>query len=189
MKNVKLLSAFALAWMFCSCGEGEVKESGTKRGEAVSTAITTAVSEEIGEVKKVVRRGPSERLTINIKNGHLGKVMLGFDEEATDGYDRNGLDQMAPPPGMQTGYTALVSPDNKLYLYTDSRKPTEKVEFVFYIKVFEGKPVMLDWNPGQFPKDYVFDLQYGEVNLDMQKVNSLIVREETGLLITATKKK
>lgn len=141
------------------------------------------------ETKKVVKPAKTvavHNFEIKIKNGHLGKVILGLDAKATDGYDR-GLDDMAPPPGMQTGYTALVSADKKSYLYRDTRKNSDSIEWIFYSKVYKKKAVVISWDKTNLLPGYKLVLEHGDDSIDMSKKGSITLSKTTALLITATK--
>jgi hypothetical protein len=128
----------------------------------------------------------SQTFELKIKNGHLGKVILGINPKASDAYDR-GLDDMAPPPGMQTGYTALVSADKKYYLYRDTRKNTESIEWIFYCKVYKKKAVTIFWDKKKLLAGYKLVIEQGDKITDMSKKSSLTLTQTTALLITAKK--
>lgn len=157
------------------------------------TVISTsfANNEKKSETKKVAKSTKTQTVNsfeVKIKNGHLGKVILGVDAKATDGYDR-GLDDMAPPPGMQTGYTALVSADKKSYLYRDTRKNSDLIEWIFYSKVYKKKAVVLSWDKTKLLPGYKLVLEHGDDSIDMSKKDSITLSKTTALLITATKLK
>jgi hypothetical protein len=152
-------------------------------------SIGLANTEKKPENHKIVTPTPVEQcqnFEIKIKNGHLGKVILGVDPKATDGYDR-GLDDMAPPPGMQTGYTALVSADKKSYLYRDTRKNSDTIEWIFYSKVYENKAVILTWDKKKLLPGYKLVLEHGDEKFDMSQKGSITLSQTTALLITAQK--
>ncbi|MCK5834397.1 MAG: hypothetical protein KAG98_01525 [Lentisphaeria bacterium] len=141
------------------------------------------------ETKKLIKstkQVSGHSFEVKIKNGHLGKVILGVDAKATDGYDR-GLDDMAPPPGMQTGYTALVSADKKSYLYRDTRKSGDSIEWIFYSKVYKKKAVVISWDKTKLLPGYKLVLEHGDDTIDMSKKSSLTLSKTTALLIIATK--
>ncbi len=148
-------------------------------------ASSQAVESKAAQSEKTVVEA-SQTLTLKIVNGHLGKVILGLSPNASDKYDR-GLDDMAPPPGMQTGYTALVSADKKHYLYRDTRKPANSIEWIFFSEVYKEKPVTISWNKSLLFKGYKLSLEHGDKTFDMSKVSSITLKDTTALMITATK--
>lgn len=129
---------------------------------------------------------PAFELKLSIKNGHLGQVFLKTDPKGTDKYDR-GLDDMAPPPGMQTGYTALVSPDMKHYLYRDTRKTAKEISWIFFAEVFNNKPVTVSWNKALIPAAYDFTLEdaNNEQTLNMREVEAYTLKEKSAFYIKA----
>jgi len=167
MKKQLIISMFSLAVISTSFANNEKKA-------------------EVKKITKVTKTQTVNTFEIKIKNGHLGKVILGVDAKATDGYDR-GLDDMAPPPGMQTGYTALVSADKKSYLYRDTRKNNDTIEWIFYSKVYKKKAVVLSWDKTKLLSGYKFILEHGDDSIDMSKQDSITLDQTTALLITATK--
>ena len=99
------------------------------------------------------------QIAIKVKHGHLRELFIGCAEGRTDGFDRRprgaGLaamfDEMAPPPGIGTGYTYLVSPDRRMQLYKDIRGPQpETPQWVLFAKPGD-KPVTLSWDKSQIP--------------------------------------
>lgn len=88
-------------------------------------------------------------LALTLKNGHIGQVFIGCRPGASDGFD-NKLDQMAPPPGIGTGYTFLVSPDRKSNLYKDLRAPGKSAQWVLFARP-GGKPVSVSWDKTKLP--------------------------------------
>jgi hypothetical protein len=60
------------------------------------------------------------------------------------------MDEMAPPPGIGTGYTFLVSPDRKSNLYKDVRAPGDTVQWVLFARP-SGKPVTVTWDASAIP--------------------------------------
>ncbi len=164
----------------------------------VKNVVTPAKKvEKVAPKKRAPRPKPDSIVEIKILNGHLGKVRLAMSTKATDKYDR-GLDEMAPPPGMQTGYTALVAPDQSAFLYTDCRKTADEVDYVFYAKVYsqaatgkkpaKSKPVTISWDKKKLFKGYTMKIFVkGKEKLDMSKVNSYTFTETDGIVIEAKK--
>lgn len=178
MKKLTLIIATSSALLFTACKEEKV--------EAPAEATTLTVTQKAvakTPAKPAVKVDEGTKFELTITNGHLGKVILGINENATDGYDR-GLDDMAPPPGMETGYTALVSPDKK-YLYRDTRKPAKEIEWIFRSKVYKEKAVVVSWDIKTIPADYNFDIQQGETNIDMRKQSSITIPTDDAIIITA----
>lgn len=181
-KKISLIAISASALLFTGCKD-EKAEVAPTTPKPISPVVVKAPVKIVPE--KVAVKGTFFELRIS--NGHLGKVILGLSENATDGYDK-GLDDMAPPPGMQTGYTALVTPDLKAYYYRDTRKPAEEVEWIFSGKVYKDKAIKLSWNAKDIPVGYRFEIQQGDDEpLDMSKSLSVTISETSALLITAYK--
>ncbi len=130
------------------------------------------------------------RVHLQLTNGHLREVIFGCAENATDGYDRN-LDDFAPPPGIETGYTVFLSADKKFPpFYQDIRGCEEKVSWNFYAKVYKDKPVKVQWNLQEFPATYDFTIKRKDDGgiLDMKKENSITLENTQILTITAVRK-
>ena len=146
-------------------------------------------------VKKVVKKKPivvdnSKKFYVELKitNGHLGKVIVGCHEKATDKLDKK-LDDMAPPPGMQTGYTVLVSPDQKYYLYRDVRAFADEVIWYFRATLNNKKFIKIQWDKTKFPAGYNFFLNDGtNGDIDMRKVSSQRITKESIWMVIAEKK-
>jgi len=97
-----------------------------------------------GSRLKTTKELKSHTITIKIKNGHIGQVILGCREGATDGFDLR-VDDLAPPPGIGgVAYTYLLAPDKKWYFYKDIREYAETVEWVFHASITK-LPVTLTW--------------------------------------------
>ncbi len=179
----------ATSLIFTACSEEKKEEKSPAPEPAKKIEQKKAIVKPAKKATKiaVAKKDKGQTLELRIINGHLGKVILGLHEKATDGYDK-GLDDMAPPPGMQTGYTALVPPDKKAYLYRDTRKPASEIEWIFYSKVYKDKAVKLAWNAKDIPSGYNFEIQQGEKTIDMRKTLSITIPKTDALLITAYKK-
>ncbi len=101
-------------------------------------------------IKKGLKSTVNDIFTIHIEYGHLGEVLIGCSEHATDGFDPL-FDDMAPPPGMGgIGYTFLISPDRKYNLYKDIRGYSNEIQWVLYVKP-GSNPVTLSWLPNEIP--------------------------------------
>lgn len=183
LRKLSFCAIISTACFFSAC---------SNETDETSTPETSPAETTVEEVVEKVAPKPAEKkqenvVTLHIKNGHLSKVLLAIDEKATDGYDR-GLDDMAPPPGMETGYTALVSPDKQMYLYRDSRKPAKEIEWIFYGKVHKDKVITVSWDKTKLPADYNFDLVQGDKTLKMNEVDSVQIDKTDAIIITAVKK-
>lgn len=179
LKKLSFCAIISTACLFSACSN-ETEEPTQPETVPGQVAIEKAVS-------KVEEKKQEDVVTLHIKNGHLSKVLLAIDEKATDDYDR-GLDDMAPPPGMETGYTALVSPDKQMYLYRDSRKPGKEIEWIFYGKVHKDKVITVSWDKTKLPADYSFDLVQGDKTLKMNEIDSIQIDKTDAIIITAVKK-
>jgi len=152
----------------------------------------TACLVAAGLCPRIVADGFTVRL--GLKNGHIREVFFGCADEATDGYDR-GLDDFAPPPGIETGYTAFVSNDSQSRLppfYKDIRAPAQNVIWRFAASVYKSKdgqvvkPVTLSWDSDALPDGYEFILTQADCRLDMHTVGEHTVNETGMLEITVT---
>ncbi|NOY80420.1 MAG: hypothetical protein GXP31_05365 [Kiritimatiellaeota bacterium] len=125
--------------------------------------------------------GDGFRVRLGLVNGHLRECWFGCEKGATDKYDRN-LDEMAPPPGIQTGYTAFISPDNKFWLYKDIRGFGDRIVWRFSAQVYGKKTIEITWEPKDLPDAYDFTLESGKKTLNMRETKTLSV-PKTGVLI------
>lgn len=96
--------------------------------------------------------GDAFELELKLQNGHIPQVFIACRSGATDGIDRR-MDEMAPPPGIGTGYTFLVSPDRKSNLYKDVRAPADNVQWVLFARP-GGKPVTISWDTKAIPEGW-----------------------------------
>ncbi len=182
LKKLSICAIISTACLFSACSN-ETEETTTPE----TTTTETTVEKVVKEVEPKVEEKQEDLVTLHIKNGHLSKVILAINEKATDGYDKK-LDDMAPPPGMETGYTALVSPDKQMYLYRDSRKPGKEIEWIFYGKVHKEKVITVSWDKEKLPADYSFDLVQGDKTIKMDQVDSIQIDKTDAIIITAVKK-
>jgi len=128
------------------------------------------------------------RVRLGLVHGHLRECWFGCEKGATDGYDRR-LDEMAPPPGIQTGYTAFVSPDKKFWLYKDIRGFADTVVWRFGAQVYGKKTIEISWKPKDLPALYDFSIQLADKKLDMRKVKNISVPESGVLTLRAVRRK
>ncbi len=124
------------------------------------------------------------RVRLGIEHGHLRQCWFGCESGATDKYDRR-LDEMAPPPGFQTGYTAFISPDNRFYLYKDIRGFSKDITWRFQAQVYDHKPIVLHWDPKKLPPKYRFTVEYRGKKYDMAKIRELRIPTTAVLAIRA----
>lgn len=132
---------------------------------------------------------------LGLKHGHIREVFFGCAEKATDGYDR-GLDDLAPPPGIETGYTAFIAASQSRMppFYKDIRGHAERVTWRFGATVYKSKdgrvvkPIEISWDPAALPAGVDFAIQHGEEPVDMRTVSTLTVGESSVLTITASRR-
>jgi hypothetical protein len=109
-------------------------------------------------------------LTLQLTNSHLGQIFLGCQQGATDGFDRK-LDDLAPPPGIQTGYAGFISTLGNTLLYKDIKAHGDPKEWRISLEVFEGKPLRIAWRPDQLPRFYKLVLVTADGEVDMATVH------------------
>lgn len=100
------------------------------------------------------------QIKLSIEGGHIRELFLGCAQGRSDQFDRREpkqgagkfYDEMAPPPGIGTGYTFLVSPDRTMSLYKDYRGlDSAEPQWVLFAKRGREKPVSVSWEPAQIP--------------------------------------
>ncbi len=128
------------------------------------------------------------RIRLGLVNGHLRECWFGCEKGATDKYDRR-LDEMAPPPGIQTGYTAFISPDNKFWLYKDVRGFGQEIVWRFSAQVYDQKTIEISWDPKEFPEAYDFTLELDKKTLNMREIRKVSVPKTRVLIIRAVRRK
>lgn len=127
-------------------------------------------------------------LELSLENAHLRHVFLGCAQQATSGYDRR-VDDFAPPPGIQTGYVGFLPGVKGLPLYyKDVRGPEEQQEWQLYVKVYEGKPIVVSWDRQGLPADWTFSLTGSTGSIDMAQTGSTTISETQVLKIKGTKR-
>ncbi len=131
-------------------------------------------------------KAPPFSVKLALKNGHLREVFMAASTDATQGFDPR-LDIPAPPPAIETGYTAFIVGESEFPLYKDFRPLGDVMEWKFMAKVHPNKPVTISWESELLPADYAFAVRLNDTVVDMRKVNSLIVEKTARLLFTATK--
>jgi len=122
------------------------------------------------------------RVRLELVHGHLRECWFGIDPRGTDGFDRR-LDEMAPPPGIETGYTAFISPDGRYFYYKDIRGPGKRVVWKFMARVFPGKPIRIRWDAKRLPSGYRFTLKNGAETLDMRRTSETVAPDTRILVI------
>jgi len=141
---------------------------------AVGLLVGSATAEDEFEVQ------------LDLKGGHLLKVFFGCAKDASDGFDRKG-DIMAPPPGIETGYTAFVMPKTGMFLYKDMRAPADSVTWSFMARVYETKPIVITWDPKKLPDGFDLSATYDKTRVDMRKQYELRFEKTAKVEITASK--
>ena len=127
------------------------------------------------------------RVRLGLVHGHLRECWFGCEKGATDGYDRR-LDEMAPPPGIQTGYTAFVSPDKKFRLYKDIRGFSDILVWHFGAQVYDHKTIEITWEPKALPKAYDFTIEMDGKKFDMRRVKNISVPKSRVLILRAVRR-
>lgn len=122
---------------------------------------------------------------LGLVNGHLQEVFFGCAPQGTDGYDR-GLDDLAPPPGLGTGYTALIPPvGNMPPFYKDIRSLAGEATWRLMVRVHEGKPVEVSWDAATLPDARRFTVTHGEQVHDMREVGRVELTRNGTVVIAA----
>lgn len=111
-------------------------------------------------------------LSLKLVNSHLGQVFLGCREGATDAFDRD-FDDLAPPPGIQTGYVGFISTLPNSLLYKDIKAHGDLKDWRINVQVYEGKPLKMSWLADQLPRFYTLTLVTDDSELDMRKVTQV----------------
>lgn len=124
-------------------------------------------------------------LPLHLTNSHLGQLFLGCQRGATDGFDRE-FDDLAPPPGIQTGYAGFISTLPNTLLYKDIKAHGDLKEWRLSLQVYEGKPLRISWRPEQLPTFYHLVLVTGEGEVDMAEVNQVEFTASQVVAIVAT---
>jgi len=152
-----------------------------------TTCVRIVVAAVLVAVICPFARAEGFRVRLGLENGHLKEVFFGCEEGATSGYDR-GLDDLAPPPGIQTGYTAFETPVVNMpkFFYKDIRGLDEDVTWRFYAEVFPKKPVTVTWDPADLPDAHEFVLSGGGSTYSMRDCSSVTVESSETLLIKMT---
>ncbi len=123
-------------------------------------------------------------LPIRLANAHLGQIFLGCQQGATDAFDR-GIDDLAPPPGIQTGYVGFISTLSNSLLYKDIKAHGDLKEWRLSIQVYEGKPLKMSWQESQLPRFYSLSLLTGDGEVDMRKINHVEFTKDEPVAIVA----
>jgi len=127
-------------------------------------------------------------LRLGLVHGHLAEVFIGCAAGATPGYDAK-VDDLAPPPGIETGFTVLVPPVNNVPpLYKDIRGFADTVVWKLHARVWKDKPIQVSWDSAALPAEYDFTAQLGDRTVDMRQTPRLDVPETRDVVITATRR-
>jgi len=124
-------------------------------------------------------------LALQLTNSHLGQIFLGCRQGATDGFDRD-LDDLAPPPGIQTGYAGFISTLGNTLLYKDIKAHGDLKEWRISLQVHEGKPLRIAWRTDQLPRFYSLVMVTGDQEKDMAAVNQVEFTESQVVAIVGT---
>jgi len=104
------------------------------------------------------------------------ELKIGFDENATEGFDEN-FDQFAPPAPPAGAFDArLIGPGDEFF--TDIRAPKDSLVFeLAYAPASGAGPITVSWDPAAIPDSLqmrIVDGITGELfNLDMSQQSSL----------------
>jgi hypothetical protein len=124
-------------------------------------------------------------LTLQLTNSHLGQIFLGCQQGATDAFDRN-LDDLAPPPGIQTGYAGFSSTLGNTLLYKDIKAHGDLKEWRISVEVYEGKPLRISWRRDQLPRFYKLVLVTGAEEVDMATASQVEFTDSQVIAILGT---
>ena len=128
------------------------------------------------------------QVRLGLTCSHLRELFFGCANGASPGFD-TGLDDFAPPPGIQTGYTAFVPEDRLLPpLYKDIRAPAEQITWRLQADVWKSKSVGITWDPSSLPARYDFRLASRDKQIDMRKETRLELATTETLTITVTRR-
>ena len=129
-------------------------------------------------------RATDFEVRLGLTQAHLEEVFFGCHAKGTDGYDRE-LDDLAPPPGIDTGYVGFVPPGKLPYFYKDVRGPLGPHEWRLLVRVAKERPVQVSWDPKTLPAGWAFTLTSGARHLAMAETSTLAVAESSTLVIRA----
>ena len=125
---------------------------------------------------------------VQLKHGHLRELYFGCAKGAGPGFDR-GLDDLAPPPGIETGYTVLLPPVKKMPpFYRDIRAPGDKISWKLHDRVHQGKPITVKVEPTKLPRAYDFMITVDGKSKDMRKVSLFVLTKTQTLVIEARRR-
>ena len=149
----------------------------------VSAALAAVLMANVG----VSAEAEGFRVRLGLVNGHLKEVFFGCAAGATSGYD-HGMDDLAPPPGIQTGYTAFDTPVVNMpkFFYKDIRGLAEEGTWRFFAEVFPKKPVTVTWDHADLPADRSFTISGPGFNDSMRDRSSVTLESTATLLIKMT---
>ena len=121
---------------------------------------------------------------LGLANAHVVELFLGWQAQGTEGYDR-GLDDFAPPPGIDTGYAGFLPKARLPLLYRDIRGPRGPHQWSLLVKPVKDRPVDVSWDPKALPAGWVFTLVHGERTVAMAEVTAIRVAESATLTLRA----
>ena len=152
-----------------------------------SSALKSSNKTEKKSIKVV---SSPTKIELMLKNGHLNKVVIGWSNNASDGYDQS-LDFLAPPaPGMGTGFSALLLDDKKMkkyHFYQIIHKPSMKMSWNLLLKVHDKKKITISWKQSKLPKGYAFSIKTKKRIIAMDKVSSITIATSETINIVVTK--
>ena len=127
------------------------------------------------------------RLSLGIEGGQVRDLILGVQENATDGFDQE-WDVMVPPFGMGTGIVGLLpgGKDTNL-LYRDVRGPSLPKTWRVSLAP-SRRSIVVSWKVAELPPNTVCQLEYNGVKLDMRQCSQLSVKNKTVLVLTISSK-
>lgn len=127
-------------------------------------------------------RAADFEVPLGVRNAHLLEVRLGCNARGTDGYDR-GLDDLAPPPGIETGFVGFIAPSRMPFFYKDIRGPVGPHEWRLRIGVFRDREVELRWKAADLPEGWEFTITTPEGVQNMRAGTDIRLAESATLVI------
>jgi hypothetical protein len=128
--------------------------------------------------------GADVEIRLGLANAHVVEVFLGWHAEGTEGYDR-GLDDFAPPPGIDTGYAGFLPKAKLPLLYRDIRSPKGPHEWSLLVRPARDRPVEVSWDPKALPAGWTFTLVHGKRTVSMADQAAVAVAESATVTLRA----
>lgn len=123
---------------------------------------------------------------LGLSGAHLAEVFFGCRPAATDGFDR-GLDELAPPPGIETGYVGFLPPANLPLFYRDVRGLEGPHEWKLYVRVHGDRPVEIAWDRTSLPAGWLLSITDQEATRPMGETASVRIGATHVVVIRAVR--